>query len=79
MNVAIKDGGVALTVQLGTGKLDTAIKPSGVRFDDNRWHSVNVTRIAAEVSWIFFNDTFFVGIFISLSLYIYCPNVYYIM
>ena len=50
MNVGIKNGGVALTVQLGTGKLDTTIEPEGVRFDDNQWHFVNVTRKSAEVS-----------------------------
>ena len=51
MNVALKDGGVALAVQLGTGKLDTTIKPKSVRFDDNAWHHVKVKRKSSEVSW----------------------------
>jgi hypothetical protein len=50
MNLALKDGGVSLTVQLGTGKLDTAIKPASVRFDDNAWHHVLVVRKSSEVS-----------------------------
>jgi hypothetical protein len=49
MNLALKDGGVSLTVQLGTGKLDTAIKPGTVRFDDNAWHHVLVVRKSSEV------------------------------
>jgi hypothetical protein len=49
MNLALQDGGVALTVQLGTGKLDTQIKPKSVRFDDNAWHYVVVSRKSAEV------------------------------
>ena len=50
MNLALKDGGVSLTVQLGTGKLDTAIKPNTVRFDDNAWHHVLVVRKSSEVT-----------------------------
>ena len=50
MNLALKDGGIALTVALGTGKLDTAIGPDDVRFDDNVWHHVLVKRHSSEVS-----------------------------
>ena len=50
MNLALKDGGVSLTVQLGTGKLDTAIKPNTVRLDDNAWHHVLVVRKSSEVT-----------------------------
>ena len=50
MNLALKGGGVSLTVQLGSGKLDTEIKPEGVTFNDNSWHHVKVKRITAEVS-----------------------------
>ena len=49
MNIALKKGGVVLTVQLGTGKLDTEIKPDAVRFDDNSWHHVRVVRKSSEV------------------------------
>ena len=50
MNLALKDGTIALTVALGTGKLDTAIDPDNVRFDDNVWHHVLVQRHASDVS-----------------------------
>jgi hypothetical protein len=50
MNVALKAGGVSLAVQLGTGKLDTTIKPKEVRFDDNEWHHVKVKRKNSQVS-----------------------------
>ena len=50
MTLTMKHGGVALTVALGTGKLDTKIKPDNVRFDDNQWHHVIVQRKSAEVS-----------------------------
>ena len=50
MNLALKDGGIALTVALGTGKLDTAIGPDDVRFDDNVWHHILVKRHSSEVS-----------------------------
>ena len=50
MNLALKDGSIALTVALGTGKLDTAIDPDNVRFDDNVWHHVLVERHSSAVS-----------------------------
>ena len=49
MAVSLREGGVALAVQLGTGKLDTAIRPEGVRFDDNAWHRVEVRRKSSQV------------------------------
>lgn len=49
MNLALQDGGVALTVQLGIGKLDTQIKTDSVRFDDNEWHHVLVSRESSKV------------------------------
>ena len=50
MNLALQDGGVALTVKLGIGKLDTQIKTDSVRFDDNQWHHVLVSRESSKVS-----------------------------
>ena len=67
MNLALKDGGVSLTVQLGTGKLDTAIKPGTVRFDDNAWHHVLVVRKSSEVHFSFFLDLFFKFYFFRLG------------
>ena len=52
MNLALQDGGVALTVKLGIGKLDTQINTDAVRFDDNQWHHVLVSRESSKViSW----------------------------
>ena len=50
MNLALQDGGVALTVKLGIGKLDTQIKTDSVRFDDNQWHHVVVSRESSKVN-----------------------------
>ena len=50
MNLALQDGGVALTVKLGIGKLDTQIKTDSVRFDDNQWHHVLVSRESSKVN-----------------------------
>ena len=47
LSLALKDGGVTLTVNLGSGRLDTEIKPK--RFNDDQWHHVVVSRIAREV------------------------------
>ena len=49
MNLALQDGGVALIVKLGIGKLDTQIKTESVRFDDNQWHHVLVSRESSKV------------------------------
>ena len=58
MSVSLSEGGVALSVALGTGNLDTRIDPPGagsaaVGFDDNNWHHVIVQRHSAEVSFTF--------------------------
>nr|CAD7588017.1 unnamed protein product [Timema genevievae] len=48
LNLALKDGGVTLTMNLGNGKLEMSIKPNKVRFDDNQWHKVTVHRKVQE-------------------------------
>ncbi|TRY78356.1 hypothetical protein TCAL_01738 [Tigriopus californicus] len=50
MSVSLIDGGVALTVQIGSGVLDTGIKPNSERFNDNKWHHVRVHRRTSEVT-----------------------------
>ena len=50
MNLALQDGGVALTVKLGIGILDTQIKTDSVRFDDNEWHHILVSRESSKVN-----------------------------
>ena len=60
MNLALQDGGVALTVKLGIGILDTKIKTDSVRFDDNEWHHILVSRESSKVNfWIIFLLFFF--------------------
>ena len=59
MNLALQDGGVALTVKLGIGKLDTQIKTESVRFDDNEWHHVLVSRESSKVSLMLKKITLF--------------------
>lgn len=49
LNVAIKDGGLSLTMGLSNGKQEMVIKPNKVRFDDNQWHKVSVHRRIQEV------------------------------
>lgn len=44
LNVGIVTGGVTVTMRLGSGTLDMFIKPNRIRFDDNQWHKISVTR-----------------------------------
>jgi neurexin len=50
LNLALRDGGVSLTMGLSNGKQEMHIKPSRVRFDDHQWHKVTVHRRIQEVS-----------------------------
>ncbi|XP_065332966.1 neurexin 1 isoform X3 [Cloeon dipterum] len=50
LNLALRDGGVVLTMSLGNGKLEFQIKPHRVRFDDNQWHKVTVHRKVQEIA-----------------------------
>ena len=56
LNLALKDGGISLSINLGSGTLDTGIgqissdKKKSVRFDDDQWHHVYIKRVAQEVS-----------------------------
>ncbi|GFG40457.1 hypothetical protein Cfor_03909, partial [Coptotermes formosanus] len=50
LNLALKDGGVTLTMNLGNGRLEMQIRPNKVRFDDNQWHKVTVHRKVQEIS-----------------------------
>jgi hypothetical protein len=55
LNLALKDGGISLSINLGSGTLDTGIgqiskdKKKTVRFDDDQWHHVSIKRVAQEV------------------------------
>ncbi|GAB1597700.1 neurexin-2-like isoform X5 [Argonauta hians] len=50
-NVALIGGSVDLTVNLGSGKYEDNIKPPNQRFDDNKWHLVEVTRESREITF----------------------------
>lgn len=51
LNVALKDGGVILTLSLGTAEpMERFVKPQRIRFDDNQWHKVAVHREVREIS-----------------------------
>lgn len=50
LNLALKEGGVILSMSLGNGKLDLQVKPNKIRFDDNQWHKITVHRKIQEVS-----------------------------
>ena len=49
--VALKEGGIKIAVDLGAGTYDTQIQPrrGSVRFDDNKWHKMVITRKSREV------------------------------
>lgn len=49
LNLALKDGGVSLSMGLSNGKQEMHIKPARVRFDDHQWHKVTVHRRIQEV------------------------------
>ncbi|XP_055878286.1 neurexin-2-like isoform X11 [Biomphalaria glabrata] len=44
------DGGVFLTVNLGSGQFEVNIRPADARFDDNRWHQLVIRRDAKELT-----------------------------
>jgi len=50
MLVQIIDGGVSLTINQRSGKLDTAIKPNNEKFNDNMWHQLVITRETKQVT-----------------------------
>ena len=61
LNLALKDGGISLSINLGSGTLDTGIgqiskgEKKTVRFDDDQWHHVSIKRVTQEVSKKTFN------------------------
>ncbi|CAH2244460.1 jg15939 [Pararge aegeria aegeria] len=51
LNLAVRDGGLSLTMGLGNGKQEMHIKPSKTRFDDHQWHKLTVRRRIQEVEF----------------------------
>ena len=49
LTVFLSGGGVSLAINLGSGKLSTAIKPDGEQFNDNVWHQVTIRRESHKV------------------------------
>ncbi|KAL8610426.1 hypothetical protein ACOMHN_035143 [Nucella lapillus] len=51
LNLAIKEGVIVLTINLGTGSYEEVVPKDGApRLDDNRWHHVLVRREARELT-----------------------------
>ena len=44
--IQLLEGGVSLTVNQRSGRLDTAVRPAGEPFNDNVWHQVELLRCA---------------------------------
>ncbi|XP_067134301.1 neurexin 1-like isoform X3 [Centruroides vittatus] len=50
LSLSLRDGGIVLTVNLGSGSLEKTVRPAKVRFDDNQWHKVLVHRKVREIT-----------------------------
>ena len=52
INIALREGGISISINLGAGLFETDIHPhhGTVRFDDNEWHKLAITREAREVT-----------------------------
>ncbi|CAG4930590.1 unnamed protein product [Parnassius apollo] len=50
LNLAVRDGGLSLTMGLGNGKQEMHIKPAKTRFDDHQWHKLTVRRKIQEIT-----------------------------
>ncbi|CAL8090768.1 unnamed protein product [Orchesella dallaii] len=48
--LTIRNGQLMLSINLGSGPLDTKLHPDHLRFDDGEWHSVRVHRKIQEMS-----------------------------
>lgn len=53
LSIALRNAGLLLTIKLGSAPIqEKVISPSKVRFDDNQWHSVVVSRKIREVIFV---------------------------
>ncbi|XP_054706570.1 neurexin-1-like [Uloborus diversus] len=50
LHVALKGGGVAVHVKIGSGNVEKVVRPAKVRFDDNQWHRIVVHRKVREIT-----------------------------
>lgn len=51
LSVTLKEGVVSVSINLGSGQFNAEVKPpqEDVRFDDNSWHTLLVSRRSREV------------------------------
>ncbi|XP_071518617.1 neurexin 1 isoform X3 [Panulirus ornatus] len=50
VNIALREGGVLVTLDMGGDPLKVTVRPDNVRFDDNQWHTVSVHRTVKEIN-----------------------------
>ncbi|XP_042239812.1 neurexin-1-like isoform X3 [Homarus americanus] len=50
INMALREGGVLVTLDMGGDPLKVTVRPDNVRFDDNQWHTVSVHRAVKEIN-----------------------------
>ncbi|XP_072555216.1 neurexin-3a isoform X6 [Paramormyrops kingsleyae] len=50
VNLALKDGAVSLVINLGSGAFEALVEPVDIKFNDNMWHDVKVTRNLRQVT-----------------------------
>ncbi|XP_045116786.1 neurexin-1-like isoform X2 [Portunus trituberculatus] len=50
VNIALREGGVLVTLDMGGDPLKVTVRPDNVRFDDNQWHRVSVHRTVKEIN-----------------------------
>ena len=47
--ISLRNGGVFVRVNLGSGPYEGHLQNNGYKFDDNQWHHLVVNRISREV------------------------------
>ncbi|XP_075923816.1 neurexin-1-like isoform X6 [Petromyzon marinus] len=52
VNLSLRDGAVALVINLGSGAFEALVEPVNGKFNDNSWHDVRVTRNLRQHSGI---------------------------
>ena len=68
-----------MSINLGNGRLDTGIRNRVIRFDDDVWHNVVITRVAQKVIMNFFFKTnviiFLMRIFRKENIFFFGFNI----
>lgn len=50
MNLSIKNGGLSLVINLGSGAIEVQVAQLQGKFNDNEWHQVRIRRELNQVS-----------------------------